>query len=63
MSGELPPLFRPLLWSYDFSNIDADKHRKTIIVHALNYGTLKHWRWIKKHYGSTTPGTLKHSRK
>jgi hypothetical protein len=52
-SGELPPLVRQLLW-YDFSHIGAEKHRKTIIVQALNYGTLEHWRWIKKHYGSTT---------
>ena len=52
-SGELPPLVRQLLW-YDFSHIDADKHRKTIIVQALNCDTLEHWRWIKKHYGSTT---------
>jgi hypothetical protein len=54
MSGELPPLFRQLLWSYDFSHVDADKHRKTIIGQALNYGTVEHWRWIKKHHGSTT---------
>ena len=51
MSTQLPPLFRPLLWSYDFSRIDADKQRRTIIVQALNYGTLEHWRWIKNHYG------------
>jgi hypothetical protein len=36
----LPQTFRPLLWSYDFSRIDPLKHKKTIIVQALNYGLL-----------------------
>jgi hypothetical protein len=65
MSGELPPLFRQLLWSYDFSHVDADKHRKTIIGQALNYDTLEHWRWIKKalRFHDHAQGALKHSGK
>jgi len=47
----LPETFRPLLWSYDFSRIDPLKHKKTIIVQALNYGTLTHWRWLIQNYG------------
>jgi hypothetical protein len=47
----LPETFRPLLWSYDFSRIDPLKHKKTIIVQALNYGTLAHWRWLVQSYG------------
>ncbi len=47
----LPETFRPLLWSYDFSRIDPLKHKKTIIVQALNYGTLAHWRWLVQNYG------------
>jgi len=47
----LPETFRPLLWSYDFSRIDPLKHKKTIIVQALNYGTLTHWRWLVQNYG------------
>ena len=47
----LPETFRPLLWSYDFSRIDPLKHKKTIIVQALNYGTLTHWRWLVQSYG------------
>jgi hypothetical protein len=47
----LPETFRPILWSYDFSRIDPLKHKKTIIVQALNYGTLAHWRWLIQSYG------------
>ncbi len=50
-NGTLPETFRPLLWSYDFSRIDPLKHKKTIIVQALNYGTLAHWRWLVQSYG------------
>jgi uncharacterized protein DUF6922 len=41
-NSTLPETFRPLLWSYDFSRIDPLKHKKTIILQALNYGTLAH---------------------
>jgi len=47
----LPETFRPLLWSYDFSRIDPLRHKKTIIVQALNYGTLAQWRWLVESYG------------
>ena len=47
----LPETFRPLLWSYDFSRIDPLRHKKTIIVQALNYGTLSQWRWLIENYG------------
>ena len=50
-NGTLPETFRPLLWSYDFSRIDPLKHKKTIIVQALNYGTLAHRRWLVQSYG------------
>ena len=50
-NGTLPETFRPLLWSYNFSRIDPLKHKKTIIVQALNYGTLAHWRWLVQSYG------------
>ena len=50
-NGTLPETFRPLLWSYDFSRIDPLKHKKTIILQALNYGTLAHWRWLVQSYG------------
>jgi len=47
----LPSYFKPLLWSYRFSSINPDKNRRTIIVNALNYGDLKHWRWLVDYYG------------
>ncbi|MBI2463171.1 MAG: hypothetical protein HYV65_02985 [Candidatus Spechtbacteria bacterium] len=27
------------------------KDKKTLIVQALSYGTLEHWRWIRNFYG------------
>lgn len=51
MRGTLPETFRPILWSYDFDRIDPAKHQKTIIVQAINYGTLAHWRWLRETYG------------
>ena len=47
----LPDTFRTLLWSHDFSQIDPVRHKKTIIVQTLNYGTLDQWRWLIKSYG------------
>ena len=48
---ELPESFRHLLWSYRFSEIDPEEHKKTIIVNVLNYGDLDQWRWLVKTYG------------
>lgn len=47
----LPESFRPLLWSYNFAAISAEKHQKLIITQAINYGTLTQWRWIARRYG------------
>jgi hypothetical protein len=47
----LPVFFKPLFWSYNFSQLDADNDKKLIIIQTINYGSLKHWRWIKKFYG------------
>ena len=48
---KIPEFFRPILWSYDFNNIDPQKNKKTIIVNAINYGGLNHWRWLIQYYG------------
>jgi hypothetical protein len=48
---QLPPFFRPILWSYDFAALDPETHKKAIIVNTINYGDLSHWRWIIGHYG------------
>lgn len=48
---QLPQTFRPLLWSYDFDELDPDRHKKTIISAVIRYGRLREWRWIIDHYG------------
>lgn len=48
---QLPDFFKPILWSYNFEKIDLEKHKERIIINTLNYGDLKHWRWIIKNYG------------
>ena len=61
MNEKLPDFFRPLFWSYDFSQIDLERHKKTVIVNTVNFGTLRHWHWLKACYG--TPAieqTLQH---
>ena len=47
----LPETFRPLLWSFDFDRVDPLRHKKTIVVQAINYGTLAQWRWLIRSYG------------
>lgn len=46
----VPESFRPILWSYRFEDINPQKHKEIIIVQAINYGTLEHWRWICRNY-------------
>lgn len=48
---KFPDFFRPLFWSYDFSSLDPIRDEKTAIVNAINYGDLKHWKWLKDFYG------------
>lgn len=48
---KIPKIFRPLLWSLKWDEIDIDEDKEDIIVNAINRGTLIHWRWIKKIYG------------
>lgn len=47
----LPEMFRPILWSYRFEDMDIKKNKRTIITQAINYGNLEHWRWINHAYG------------
>lgn len=49
----LPEFFAPILWSYDFSEIEPGKNKRVIIVNTVNYGDLKHWRWIAHFYGES----------
>ena len=47
----LPLSFKPLLWSYDFDQIDPAKDSDLIIRQAINFGTLEQLAWIKQSYG------------
>jgi len=49
--SRLPKYFKPLFWSYEFASIDPVEHQRLIIVNSLNYGDLKHWRWLIRKYG------------
>jgi len=49
--SSLPDYFKPILWSYDFSAVNPEKHQQTIIINAINYGNLEHWRWLISNYG------------
>ena len=48
---KIPDYFDKILWSYDSSRLDPDEDRNLIIINAINYGDLKHWRWISSYYG------------
>lgn len=55
MNRQQPPeIFKPLLWSLKWSEIDVDEDCEDIIMGAINDGTLEHWRWIIKTYGKET---------
>ena len=47
----LPSFFKPIFWSYNFSLIDPEKDKKLIVINTINYGDLKHWRWLINAYG------------
>ena len=47
----LPAYFKPILWSYSFSECDPLKMKRTIVSQSLNYGSTLHWKWIKSFYG------------
>ena len=50
----LPKFFKPILWSYRFSSLDPDAQKNLIIVQAINYGDMDHWKWISRQYGKRT---------
>lgn len=53
-SKKLPSLFRPLLWSLSWKDLDIQEDKEDIIVNTVNYGNLKHWKWLIKTYGKKT---------
>ncbi len=50
----LPEYFKQILWEYNFSAVDPGESPKLLISKAINYGDLRHWRWITKQYGADT---------
>ena len=50
----LPKFLKPLFWSYNFSDIDPQEEKKTVIVQIINYGDLDQWKWIINYYGKNT---------
>lgn len=51
---KLPKSFKPLFWSYNFSNVDLEKSPKSIIVNTVNYGNIEQWKWIAEYYGKNS---------
>lgn len=39
------------MWSYRFKDMDIEQDKHIIVVNAINYGDLEHWRWLAKAYG------------
>lgn len=48
---KLPDDFKPLMWSYDFSKVDPDRDKETIIINTINYGFWRQWKWLADYYG------------
>lgn len=47
----LPDMFRPLLWSFKWEDMDPIEDKEDIVVNTVNDGTLEHWRWLIDTYG------------
>lgn len=48
---QLPNYFKPLFWDIHFDSIDSQKNRRLIITRTINYGNLKHWKYLSELYG------------
>ncbi len=49
---ELPQSVKAVLWSYDLSQIDLEKHKKIIIPQVLNFGSMEAISWLFDNYSS-----------
>ncbi len=47
----IPTSIQNLFWEINPSTLDVYEHQRFIITRALNYGTLKDWRWLAGQYG------------
>jgi hypothetical protein len=46
-----PKFFKPIFWSYNFSEVDLEDNSRTVIVNTINHGRWKHWAWVINFYG------------
>jgi len=51
MNQTVPEFFHPILWSSEPEKLDPQEHKVLLIIQAINYGDLRHWRWIARQYG------------
>lgn len=60
----MKPLFlKPLFWDINFGKLDVKKYPRYVIERVLEYGDLKHVRWMFKTYPKRTIiKTVKESR-
>ncbi len=49
---QIPDNFKPLLWSLDWTKLDAWEDREDIILAVINGGTMSDWKWISETYGT-----------
>jgi len=55
LSKKKPPeMFKPLLWSLKWEDIDIQEDKEDIIINTINEGALAHWRWLTETYGKET---------
>lgn len=47
----IPPSVKTVLWSYDYSKLDLNKDKKTIISQVLNLGSEEAISWLFNTYG------------
>lgn len=52
--AQLPEMFRPLLWSLKWPDLNVGQDKTDIIMGAINEGTMVHWQWIIRTYGKET---------
>ena len=52
MNQMVPEFFRTIVWSSELEKIDPQQHKVLLIIQAINYGDLRHWRWIARQYGA-----------
>jgi len=50
-NSKLPLFFKPILWSYKFSEVNPNEDFERIIVNTINYGNWEHWQWVINYYG------------